>query len=344
MDRLARPRPVRRTALGGITGDILRPVANGSDRLPGRGQTERQADCRAALTIRVNGTDTGRTTTDAAGRAEIAVPSPMPNSMDVLVEKPGFAPMRTYLRFWRIAEDIPASYTLAMVGMKAVGGVVRDEQARPIEGVEVKPTIWTRSDTMPSREEFMDPKPVHTDARGVWRWESLPAGIDPTRVTFQFSHPDYQRLDLPSDRTAEIIRREGITVLPRGSSLPGGSSTAGPNRSRRPIRSSAHSGRDGTREAADAEGRFRFSHVPAGEAILTVQAQGHAPELRKVRRASGPSGRRDPPRERAEIRGRVVDRGGEPMVGASVGVHFCAQLPDARLANPDRWRRRVRLA
>ncbi len=49
----------------------------------------------AALVIRVNGTDTGRTTTDAAGRAAIAVPTPMPNTLDVLVEKPDFAPMRT---------------------------------------------------------------------------------------------------------------------------------------------------------------------------------------------------------------------------------------------------------
>ena len=278
----------------------------------------------ATLVIRVNGTDTGRTTTDASGRAVIAVPKPMPNTLDVLVEKPDFASMRSYLRFPRISEDIPASHTLAMVAVKAVGGVVRDEQVRPIEGVEVKPIIWTHSNMMPSRDEFIEPKPISTDARGVWRWESMPAGIEPNRVTFQFSHPDYQRVDLPSDRTAEIIRREGITVLPRGLVISGRVvDVAGrPIPKARILRSWAQSGRDGTREVADAEGRFRFSHVPAGEAILTVQAQGHAPELRKVDvRPDLPAVELRLEKGRT-IRGRVVDRRGEPLVGATVDVNF----------------------
>ena len=43
------------------------------------------------------------------------------------------------------AGDIPATYTLAMYPVESVGGIVRDEQGRPIEGVLVEPMTWMRS-------------------------------------------------------------------------------------------------------------------------------------------------------------------------------------------------------
>ena len=49
-----------------------------------------------------------------------------------------------------------------------------------------------------------------------------PAGRDRARrVSFPFSHPDYQRVDLPADKALEVVRRDGVTVLPRGLELAG---------------------------------------------------------------------------------------------------------------------------
>ncbi len=192
------------------------------------------------LIVQIEGKETQRLTTDEAGRATIPIPALAPERfMDVLAHKKGFAPMRTYMRRPGVVEDIPASYTLAMLSFEATGGVVRDEQGRPIAGVMVQPKIFTRfgGNIQPTREEFEEPKPVRTDAQGRWRWETLPAGIEPDRVSFQFSHPDYPRLDLPTDKGLEIIRRDGVTILRRGWSSAVGSSTRPASRSRAPASS-----------------------------------------------------------------------------------------------------------
>ncbi len=208
-----------------------------------------------------------------------------------------------------------------MAPFESISGEVKDEQGRPIAGVTVKPMIFTNvgPNTRPGREELDEPIPVTTDAQGRWRWETLPSGIEPNRVSFQFSHPDYQRVDLPTDQGLAIIRRDGVTVLPHGLELSGRVVDSGgkPIPAARILRASTPFGGDAPRTEADADGRFRFTHVPAGEAILTVQAPGHAPDLRKVDlRADLPpvEFRLDKGRT---IRGRVVDRHGEPLAGAT---------------------------
>ncbi len=210
-----------------------------SPRTPESGQARGSIDYRVVdkrtsrpipgvtLIVQIEGKETHRLTTDEAGRTSIPIPTPAAEGfMDVLAHKKGFASMRTYMRRPTVAEDIPASYTLAMVPVETVGGVVRDEQGRPIAGVTVKPMIWTRTsrtsaNSAPVREEFENPSRTQTDDQGRWHWETLPAGIEPNRVSFLFSHPDYQRLDLPSDKGLEIIRRDGVTILSRGMELSG---------------------------------------------------------------------------------------------------------------------------
>ena len=329
-----------------VTGDIRARSRSGSVDFRVVDKTSGQPIAGAELVIRVNGTDSGSNDHGCGGVCR-------DRGAHAHAEYPGrargearFRPDEELPAVPEDSEDIPASYTLAMGVVKAVGGVVRDEQGRPIEGVEVKPIIWTISNLMPSRDEFIDPKPISTDARGVWRWESMPAGIEPNRVSFQFSHPDYQRVDLPSDRTAEIIRREVVTVLPRGllisgrvvhvagRSIPGARilSVLGPLRERRYSRSGR---RRGPVPVLARPGRRGDPDGPGARPCARAEED---------RRASGPSDRRVPPRERADDsrpgRGssrRTAGRGER-------GCRILAQVPDARLADPDRWRRRVRLA
>jgi RNA polymerase sigma factor (sigma-70 family) len=279
------------------------------------------------LIVRIDGKETQRLTTDEAGRATIPLPTPAPERfMDVLARKNGFAPVRTDMRRPGVVDDIPAAYTLAMLSFEAIGGVVRDEQGRPIAGVTVKPMIFTRhgSDIRPTRETFEQPKTVRTDAQGRWRWETLPAGIEPDRVSFQFSHPDYPRLDLPTDKGLEIIRRDGVTILRPGMEVSGRvvDSAGKPIPGARILRGETRFGGDVARAETDADGRFRFLQVPAGAAVLTIQAPGHAPDLKKVDVRPGLA----PIASRLEkgrmIRGHVVNRKGEPLAGASVSVDF----------------------
>ena len=269
------------------------------------------------LTIKVERKDTGRATTDSAGRADIAVPSPLPGYMAVSARKDNFAPMTGFIRRPSIEDgDIPASYTLEMYPVETVTGVVRDEQGRPIEGVLVEPMTWMRSGGGGTdREEFERPPSVKTDAEGRWKCEGMPAGIDSSRISFRFSHVDYQPVDLPSGAALEHIRRGPATILPRGLEIAG----RVVDRAGTPIggahvyRGSDRFGMGIPKTDTDREGRFRFIHVPAGETILTVQAPGQTPDLRKIVVAGGlaPVEFRLEPGRR--IRGRVVDTKGNPL-------------------------------
>ena len=151
--RLVRPRgPGRRRA-----GRVARPPAR--PKAPGRrGERDgpsieiRVVDQRTgkplpgvALAVDVDRKPGQRTTTDDAGRAAIAIPAPLPKFLSVVVRKDGFAPVTLWFPSPLREEEIPASYTLTMYPAETIGGVVRDEQGRPVAGVRVAPTIWTNS-------------------------------------------------------------------------------------------------------------------------------------------------------------------------------------------------------
>ena len=75
-------------------------------------------------------------------------------------------------------------------------------------------------------------------------------------------------------------------------------------------------GNEATGEATtDAAGQFSMPGVPPGALILTVQAHGHAPELKSLTAGPGP-----PPVEFRlgpghTIRGRIVDAHDKPIAG-----------------------------
>jgi RNA polymerase sigma factor (sigma-70 family) len=276
-----------------------------------------------ALTVNVDRQPAERTTTDDAGRAAVAVPAPLPRFLSVVVRKDGFAPLTLWFPSPIREAEIPASYSQAMYASETIGGVVRDERGRPVAGVRVAPTIWTSSaDIRYLREDFQEPAPATTDAEGRWQCEGMPAGIDRNRVSIAFTHTDYERVNLPIGQALEDVRRGKATVLPRGLELAGRvvDPAGRPILGAKVLRGSDQFGLNVPRAETDADGRFRFAHVPAGETVLTVQAWGYAPALEKavVRPGLAPVEFR---LERGRtVQGRVVDAKGEPLAGATVHV------------------------
>src|SRR5208282_4078420 len=94
------------------------------------------------------------------------------------------------------------TYTQALEQGQPLGGFVKDEQGRPIEGAEVEVAISQRKDDVPDADI---PTPgtlrvfasfphirVRTDRRGFWQCSILPMVADPaTRLWFSVAHPDY---------------------------------------------------------------------------------------------------------------------------------------------------------
>ena len=98
-------------------------MVNAADRSPLAG---------ASVLIRVTRgrAQTSQGTTDDEGRFPIALAGDTTYFFQVVVAHPGFVPIEVR---WS-GTNIPGAYTLALPRGVAIGGVVRDEQGRPIAG------------------------------------------------------------------------------------------------------------------------------------------------------------------------------------------------------------------
>jgi RNA polymerase sigma factor (sigma-70 family) len=275
------------------------------------------------LTVIVDRNPRSRATTDESGRAAVALPAPLPRILSIVARKAGFATVTLWFPSPIRDVEIPASYTQAMYPVETIGGIVQDEQGKPVAGVRVAPTVWTNSAEMPYlREVFDSLAPSMTDAAGRWRCEGMPAGVKPNRVSIAFRHPDYEHVDLPVGDAVARIRQDKPTVLPSGLELTG--TVVDP--AQRPIRGAKvllgtnQGGRDAPRAQTNADGQFRFTHVSAGEAILTVQTAGFAPELLKILVRPVLAHFQIQLRTGRTIHGRVVDAKSKPLSGATVTV------------------------
>ena len=136
------------------------------------------------LKVWINGKVESEQATDETGRIVIRLPSEEPESLSVAANRDGFTPINVYLRH-RFAKEteIPRSYTLAMDRGTSIGGVVRDEEGRPIEGVSVSLLANNPDDS--GREVFdFRSMMARTDRQGRWHVDLIPAGLDLERLHF----------------------------------------------------------------------------------------------------------------------------------------------------------------
>ncbi len=276
------------------------------------------------LKVWVDGKIDGQFTTDASGRIVIPMPRKAFNHLTVTARKDGLAPRKIQLRQAAAPEiEIPRSYTLVMAHSTSIGGIVRDEEGHPIEGVVVVPYETSPRDRARESIDLNDVS-VRTDREGRWHIDLIPEGYDLGDLQWTFSHPDFvgssdsSRFQ-PNATPKELRSQSGVTVLYRAVSVTGrvlnreGHPIAGAS-----VRLGARFGDPTVKTGAD--GRFRFRNAPARERSLTVEAAGHAPETMSVRVHDGL-----PPIEfrlgpGRTIRGRVLDSQGRPLANAHVSA------------------------
>ncbi len=225
--------------------------------------------------------------TDAGGRLKFAVPNPTPHYLSAFVSTPGHAP---YLAEWENHETpdpIPAEYHLRLDPGRTIGGIVRDEAGKPIEGVKVRPQF-----NLALRPERTYPMgsgaSVTTNSRGEWIYESLPADLQ--QVPLTFAHSGF----VPS-RGTELASRLAIaggakptvvTKLQHGLPIEGRVTDA----EGKPLTGAVVTYRKAEGYSSnlptvktDGDGHYRITSGEAGEAILTVSSENLAPALRAVR-------------------------------------------------------------
>ena len=162
------------------------------------------------LTVMVGATQTLDRTTDDSGAITVDYPSPRPKMMHALAGKEGFTPMRVLICHPNFEEEFPAAYTLTMVPVAPIGGVVKAEDGRLVAGAKVSPRIFYNSDDPPpGRTEFQLGADAVTDAEGRWTCSLMPSGYDPARLAIRIQHPDFQPFEVYGGTVTEAIGPEG---------------------------------------------------------------------------------------------------------------------------------------
>jgi RNA polymerase sigma factor (sigma-70 family) len=286
------------------------------------------------LKVWIDGKEASQHLTDQSGRILIPLTQARFDRLFVTARREGMAPMKVHL--WRssIPElEIPRSYTLVMERGMSIGGILRDDDGRPIEGASVRLEIKGPQDRVRESLDF-DSLNARTDPGGRWRIDHIPTGLDLVRLQCKFSHPDFispfdAGIIQPTATSEQLRSRSAVNVLHRGISITGRvSDLAG-----HPIAdASVRIGRNFWRPAVttDAAGQFQFRNQVAEDTFLTVEAAGHAPEARpvRVRDGLGPFEFRLGPGRK--IRGQVVDSHGRPVAGTLITLSRWAGPPSLR--------------
>lgn len=248
--------------------------------------------------------------TNGDGRAALDWPKGATvNGLWVTARKVGFA---TYSINWDDRAHplrIPATKVIRLVPGVTIGGVVTDEAGKPVAGAKV--TVYAPPTETEQSNYSTDVAESVTDDRGRWRADDVPA--NPTRMSVAIEARGFLRGGGPpqSDLNAVMILKRGVTIQGRVTDLRGN-----------PVAGAKVSGGDSWSSepkptTTDARGAFALENCPPGASLVTVQADGYAPDLREVHPEDRPTLEfRLAPGQ--TLRGRVLDRQGKPVAGVMV--------------------------
>jgi protocatechuate 3,4-dioxygenase beta subunit len=291
------------------------------------------------LLIRINSDDSTGLTDDHGVYVIKKIPTREGNSVFVQIRHAGYAPVSTWWRNEAANSGLPRTYTLKLVPAITIGGVIHDEDGRPITGA----TVYVRADRNVGNSEGAPhinvfEYPARTDREGRWTCDRIPDDVE--YVATRLVHPDYvsdSTYEDTSEPPLEALRtRTAIMVMKRGAVISGTVRDEGA----KPIagaRVKLGIDRWGRPEPpatwTDGEGRYRLPVAP-GSHVVTVVAEGYAPDLRRL-----------PAVQRSEVsdfvlglgrvfRGRFVDTQGRPIASVHVAPDTwrgCRTLEDQRL-------------
>ncbi len=228
----------------------------------------------------------------------------------------------------------PKEFTFKMLKGTLIGGVIKNEDGKPIEGAKVEARLnhlgEPENEGFPSIWLATGEDARITDKQGKWTLNNVPAGEE-YQVTLKLTHPDYisdfewgllQRIQAV---TTKMLREQKATLtMVRGIRVTG--TIADPDG--KPLEGAVvvwgddpyHQNRS-DEVRTDAEGVYRLPPLPPAELNVTVIAKGWAPKMRKVRISA-----ETPPVDFQLAPGHALrlkfvdDEDGKPIPGVGVGI------------------------
>ncbi len=230
-------------------------------------------------------------------------------------------------------QPIPEGATIQLQPGETLGGLVQDEEGRPIAGATV--LLWSHNyQRKDPHEMFYDLRAV-TGPDGRWQTSGAPETTGEL-LGFQIIHPDFlssrdydNKEIIP--KIADLRAGKAVTVMKKGVPIEGrvvdadGKPVAGARVLSTDNQQAMFTDIDQFAVSTDAGGRFRTPQVKPGRMVPRGQRQGTRPG-RPAREVGTAVPQVEITLGRARpFKGRVVDPDGKPIAGAFV--------------NPDTWRR-----
>jgi len=259
--------------------------------------------------------------TDARGKVWVPVLLPDADSVTVIAAQNGFVKMK----YWRyrtkdVVKKLPEELIFELPPATSLGGYVKNESGRPVEGAKVYPGAYAKTGikhmSYPNLRKHFDV----TDANGYWEAKDFPAEIKSASVRLE--HPDYIDMrtrpqpfieELQSLTSVIVAKKgivlEGLVTAPDGKSVEGADLLLGESRYS-----------DAPQVKTDAHGRFSFGQRQAGRQYITVQAKGFAPEVERINVEPNMPPVAIQLKEPQTISGQVVDINEDPIAGVSLSA------------------------
>ncbi len=281
------------------------------------------------------GQTTTKFTTDSVGISTLPLSEARPSGLRVRVSKDGYVPKLISWNTENPEFQLPGEFTLKLEKARTIGGIVSDQEGRPI--AEAKVLIIIRASDSGLSQEIHDDiweRKVTTDESGRWTFAGAPASLKYLHV--RLSHPRFVGDELGGrdlkpaeffDKTARSVMKpghviEGTVRDEKGAPLPGVA-----------VLMNQH-GAGSTTEpdfATDAQGHYIITNAPEETpglmqrgVLLAFFKKGFAPEMRIVTTGFKPVKVDVVLPSPARLSGRVVDQKGNPLEGVHVA--------------PDHWR------
>jgi beta-lactamase regulating signal transducer with metallopeptidase domain len=255
--------------------------------------------------------------TDAAGRIVVELPQ-APERFGVFITNPGYGPYWTGWSSETHAEPIPPRFTAELEAAWSVGGVIVDAGGKPVEGVEVHPSIEFKKRPGDVRQ-FGSGARAKTDAAGKWHFDSVPVSM--AEVHAEIDHPSFMPIRRSLTRGEFGIEpgREPATriVLDRGLTVTGKvTDEAGKSIVGALVRTKFWN--DIRQATTGSDGVYKLVGCEPKPVHLVVSADGRATDMKELNIEPGMGSVDFQMKPGRTVRVRVLDEQGNPVPRARI--------------------------
>jgi beta-lactamase regulating signal transducer with metallopeptidase domain len=247
------------------------------------------------------------------GEASLSFPGKQKTfGLSLNVHRSGFVPQSYWWDVQAMGLPVTGPIEFRMVKGRAMSGMVVNEKGEPIRRATV---AFAMPITRYRPESSFIAGQLLTDAEGRWNWPDGPA--DASRVSIQVRHRDYMPGNASGSRNTEIkvVLQQGTVVEGRvvdskGAAVVGAKARLGTDRF----------GTDLPEAVTDSAGRFQIRRAPEGSSAVTVQAEGHSPDVQAVVVGKANKELQFVLQPGHLLRVRMVDSSGQPLPNAAISA------------------------